>query len=90
MDSCGKRKFLSDRYCVSEKHIEACITELNRRARNGEVEVCQITHTVRFMSEQDKREAFIDELLGRKPTVHLRHIEPNKYVKGNPKQPSIK
>ena len=35
-----KRKYLSDLFCVSEKQIDAVITELNRRDRNGEVDVC--------------------------------------------------
>ncbi|MFI3157109.1 MAG: hypothetical protein QX199_13230 [Methylococcaceae bacterium] len=85
-----KRKFLSERYCVSEKQIEACITELNKRAKNGEVEFCQITHVVRFMSEQHKMSVFFDEVLERKPTVHLRHIVQGSYVISSPKQPSIK
>lgn len=85
-----KRKFLSDRYCVSEKHIEACITELNRLAKNGEVDVCQTTYAVRFMSQQHKVAVFFDEILGCKPTFRMRRIEPGSYVKGNPKQPHIK
>lgn len=88
--STEKRKFLSDRYCVSEKAIEAHITELNRRAKNGEVEVCQITHAVRFISKQQRESAFFNGILDRKQTVHLRKVKLGKYSRGTPTKPPIK
>jgi hypothetical protein len=82
-----QRKKLSDLFCVSEKKIDAIITELNKRANNGEVDFCKETREVRFLPKQQMKEA---EILGSELNVKLRRFELSEYDKANPKKAPIK
>ncbi len=73
-----QRKMLSELFCVSESKIDATITELNKRANNGEVDVCMETREVRFLPKQKTKK------------VKLRRFMLSEYAKADPKKPPIK
>ncbi len=72
-----KRSLLSKKYCVSEKKIDALITDLNRRAKKGEVFTSHETHEVLFTNSSDEMQAHDQD-----GCVYFGRCSVKKYMKG--------
>lgn len=71
------RRFLSKTFCVSEKKIDALITDVNRRAKKGEVFISHETHEVLFTDSSD--EILVHDQDG---YVYFGKVPVKKYMKG--------
>jgi hypothetical protein len=87
MTAMEKRAWLCEKFCVSEKQVDAAITELNKRANAGGVHYCLETGEISFVTQDHVNRAFFNDLLSRKQDVHVRGVPLARYDKSIPKKP---